>query len=54
MNKIMLNSLDENYYDEQKEIIWAWNKYFWQSNVVFNNLNIEELEKTILNIELNI
>lgn len=44
----------ENYYDEQKEIIWAWNKYFWQSNVVFNNLNIEELEKTILNIELNI
>ena len=41
------------YYNENKEILWSWNKYFWQSNVIYPYLNIDELEKTILNIELN-
>jgi len=54
-NKIEKKLIDKygNYYDENKEIVWSWNKYFWQSNVIYPYLNIVELEKTILNIELN-
>ncbi len=52
IEKTLINKYTE-YYDENKEILWSWNKYFWQSNVIYPYLNIDELEKTILNIELN-
>ena len=52
IEKTLINKYTE-YYDENKEILWSWNKYFWQSNVIYPYLNIDELEKIILNIELN-
>ena len=43
----------DNYYEENKEINMAFCKYFWECNVVFDYINLEYLEKTILNIQLN-